>query len=134
MSALAPGRTFLTRDPAGRTLVVERGKCLRLTKKPARADDSAYVTERLEPYVVGSPKEIDGVTAPALPGAEAEVLDELMQRAVLLLAVMPRNQRREAIEEIISPHELDRGRRAIDALIRSGYVAVDEAGRLLRLH
>ena len=106
---------------------------MRLSKKPARADDSAYVTERLEPYVLGSPEEIEESAVPALPAAEAEVLDELMQRAVLLLAVMPRNQRRETIEESISPHDLDRGRRAIDALIESGYVIVDEAGRLRRL-
>lgn len=106
---------------------------MRLSRKPARADASAYVRERLEPYVVESPEEMNEVTVPALPAAEAEMLDELMQRAVLLLAVMPRNQRRETIEEIVSPHELDRGRRAVDALIGSGYVAVDEAGRLRRL-
>jgi hypothetical protein len=106
---------------------------LKLSKKSARVDDSAYVTERLEPYVVGSSEEIEDVAVTALPAAEAEVLDELMQRTVLLLAVMPRNQRRETIEEIISPHDLERGRRAIDALVESGYVAVDEAGRLRRL-
>jgi hypothetical protein len=106
---------------------------LRLSRKPAQVDDSAYVTERLEPYVLGSPEEIEEDAVPTLPPAEAEVLDELMQRAVLLLAVMPRNQRRETIEEIIAPHDLDRGRRAIDALIESGYVAVDEADRLRRL-
>ena len=102
---------------------------MRLSKKPARVDDSAYVPERLEPYVMESP-DVDESAVAALPPAEAEVLDELMQRAVLLLAVMPRNQRRETIEETVSPYDLVRGRRAIDALIDSGQVAVDEAGRL----
>lgn len=104
-----------------------------MSKKPVLGDDSVYVTERLEPYALGSAEDLEEVPAPAFPGADAEVLDELMQRAVLLLAVMPRNQTREAIEGIISPHDRRRGGRAIDLLIESGYVAVDEAGRLRRL-
>lgn len=90
-----------------------------------------YLTERLEPYVL-APDEMEKGSLSQLPAAEAEIYDELIQRAVLLLAVMPRNQRRESIEEVLSPHD-DRGRRAIDALIESGYVAVDEGGRLRRL-
>ena len=106
---------------------------MRLSRKPARTEDSVYVTERLEPYVLGSPDEMEKGAMSQLPAAEAEIYDELIQRAVLLLAVMPRNQRRDTIEEIISPHDLGRGRRAVDALIESGYVAVDDADRLRRL-
>ena len=41
---------------------------------------------------------------------------ELVERAATLLAVMPRDQLRATIEGLLSPHDLDKGREAIDAL------------------
>jgi len=94
-------------------------------------EESVYVAERLRPYVT-PPDEVDA-DAPSVPTPHSEALDELMQRAAMLLSVMPRNQHRETIEDIISPYDAELGRRAIDALIDSEFVAVDEAGRLRRL-
>ncbi|HEX2428915.1 MAG TPA: hypothetical protein VHI53_13365, partial [Gaiellaceae bacterium] len=61
---------------------------------------------------------------------DAELLNELMERAVTLLARMPRNQRRETIEDLLSPYDLAQGRSVVDALIEAAFVAEDDAGRL----
>jgi hypothetical protein len=58
--------------------------------------------------------------------------DELVQRAATLLLVMPPNQHRSTIEDLLSPDDPDRGRRAIDALIESAFVEEDSAGHLRR--
>jgi len=57
---------------------------------------------------------------------------ELVERAATLLAVMPRNQLRETIEDLLSPHDRERGRRAVDALIDAAFAIEDETGHLRR--
>ena len=60
----------------------------------------------------------------------AEVDGELVERAATLLAVMPRNQLRKTIEELLSPNDLERGRKAIDALIDAAFAIEDETGHV----
>ncbi len=60
----------------------------------------------------------------------AEVDAEMVERAATLLAVMPRNQLRKTIEELLSPHDLERGRKAIDALIDAAFAVEDETGHV----
>ena len=55
---------------------------------------------------------------------------DLVERAATLLAVMPRNQLRATIEGLLSPHDLDKGRQAIDALIDAAFAAEDETGHV----
>jgi len=43
---------------------------------------------------------------------------------------MPRNQLRTTIEGLLSPHDLDKGRGAIDALIDAALAAEDESGHV----
>ena len=61
------------------------------------------------------------------------VEDELVEKAATLLLVMPSNQRRETIQELLSPNDPDRGRRAVDALIDAAFATEDHAGRLRRI-
>ena len=58
---------------------------------------------------------------------------ELVERAATLLAVMPRNQLRETIEDLLAPNDRERGRRAVDALIEKAFAIEDETGHLRRL-
>ena len=58
--------------------------------------------------------------------------EELVERAATLLSVMPRNQLRATIEELLSPDDLERGRRAVDALIDAAFAIEDETGHLRR--
>jgi hypothetical protein len=82
------------------------------------------VAERLAPYeTVGS---LDAVEQP-----DDDVL-ELMERGMTLLLVMP-VQKRETVEDLLSPNDHEKGRRAVDALIESAFAAEDESGRLRRL-
>jgi hypothetical protein len=60
----------------------------------------------------------------------ATVDGELVERAATLLAVMPRNQLRKTIEELLSPNDLERGRKAIDALIDAAFAIEDETGHV----
>ena len=55
---------------------------------------------------------------------------ELLERAVALLAFIPRNQPRAKVEKLLSPNDEQRGRRAVDALIQAALVTEDERGRL----
>ena len=64
---------------------------------------------------------------------ESEAEPELVERAATLLAVMPRNQLRETIEDLLSPHDRERGRRAVDALIDAAFAIEDETGHLRRI-
>jgi PHD/YefM family antitoxin component YafN of YafNO toxin-antitoxin module len=59
-----------------------------------------------------------------------EADSELVERAATLLAVMPRNQLRETIEDLLSPNDLERGRKAIDALIDAAFAVEDETGHV----
>jgi hypothetical protein len=79
--------------------------------------------ERLDAY------ETPSVSVESADEAEAE----LIQRAATLLAVMPRNQLRKTIEDLLSPHDHERGRRAVDALIERAFAIEDETGHLRRL-
>ena len=60
----------------------------------------------------------------------AELDGELVERAATLLAVMPRNQLRKTIEELLSPNDLERGGKAIDALIDAAFAIEDETGHV----
>jgi hypothetical protein len=91
-----------------------------------RTDVEEYVdiAERLRPYLDTS---IDGESQ-STPDATPDA--ELLERAVNLLARMPRNQRRETIEDLLSPYDLAQGRRAVDALIEAAFVVEDDTGHL----
>jgi hypothetical protein len=101
-------------------------------REAARSEDVADVRMRLGPYLDTSPR---GADAPEHNGHEASpALDELTERAVTFVTVMPPRQRRATIEELVCPHDLERGRRAVETLIECSYLAEDERGclRLLR--
>ena len=79
------------------------------------------VVERLAPYDVAL---VDDVrSSQAVDG-------ELVKKAATLLQLMPRNQRRETIEDLVCPNDQPRGRRAVDALIDAEFAAEDWTGRL----
>jgi hypothetical protein len=82
------------------------------------------VAERLAPYETSEPSvvaEDDGVEP------------ELVERAATLLAVMPANQLRETIERLLSPNDLERGRKAIDALIDAAFAIEDSTGHIRKV-
>ncbi len=81
------------------------------------------VVDRLTPYAAA---EID------VPDAPEEADTELVERAARLLAVMPRHQLRATVEHLIAPNDLERGRRAIDALIDAAFAVEDETGHIRR--
>jgi hypothetical protein len=70
-----------------------------------------------------------------LPAAREpkDVDDDLVEKAVTLLLVMPRNQPCETLEGLVSPNDPERGRRAVDALIDAALAAEDTMGRLRRI-
>jgi hypothetical protein len=45
---------------------------------------------------------------------------------------MPRNQLRATIEQLLAPDDVERGRRAVDALIDAAFAIEDETGHLRR--
>jgi hypothetical protein len=61
------------------------------------------------------------------------VADEDVERAATLLLVMPGEQRRETIENLVSPNDAERGRAAVDALIEAAFAAEDTTGHLRRV-
>ena len=83
------------------------------------------VAERLASYAFSSPR---GTSNTGLDDAE------LVQKAATLLLVMPPNQSRETIEELLSPNDRERGRQAVDALIDAALAVEDEAGHLRGLN
>jgi hypothetical protein len=91
-----------------------------------RTDVEEYVdiAARLRPYLDAPADDESQLAVDAGPDAE------LMERAVNLLARMPRNQRRETIEDLLSPYDLDQGRSVVDALIEAALVGEDDSGRL----
>jgi hypothetical protein len=97
-----------------------------MARRGAREGDqfaAPRLAERLASYEYERPRD---------PSA-AQIADpELVERAATLLLVMPPNQPRETIEELISPHDRERGRRAVAVLIDSAFAAEDSAGRLHR--
>ena len=79
------------------------------------------VAERLAPYGASKVPDVS---------ENAEVDGELVERAATLLAVMPRNQLRKTIEQLLSPNDRERGRKAIDALINAAFAIEDETGHV----
>ncbi len=65
--------------------------------------------------------------------SETEAEPELVERAATLLAVMPRNQLRRTIEDLLSPRDRERGRQAVEALIDAAFAIEDETGHLRRI-
>lgn len=99
-----------------------------MTRTRTDAEKYVDIAERLRPYLDAH---IDDESQRAPDDApDAELLNELMERAVTLLARMPRNQRRETIEDLLSPYDLAQGRGAVDALIEAAFVAEDDTGHL----
>ena len=96
-------------------------------RKTAQGEEYVQVAERLRPYVDASAN--GGVDEAPPP----EIVDDLLRKAAMLLDVMPRNQRRETIVELISPYDAEKGRRAVDALIEASLVTEDVEGRLRRV-
>ena len=101
-------------------------------REAVRTEDTAAVAERLRPYVDSTEAPCDAPPH-AESGSAPPVLDELMERATTLLAVMPPHQRRATIEELVCPRNPERARMALDALIEGAFVVVDEMGFLRRL-
>jgi hypothetical protein len=95
-----------------------------VTRTRADAEEYVDITERLRPYLDASIYDESHRAPDAAPDAE------LMERAVNLLGRMPRNQRRETIEDLLSPNDLAQGRCVVDALIEAAFVAEDDTGRL----
>jgi PHD/YefM family antitoxin component YafN of YafNO toxin-antitoxin module len=95
----------------------------------AGVEEYVDIAERLRPYHLDARTDDESQRAP-VAAPNAELLDELMERAVNLLTLMSWNQRRETIEDLLSPHDLARGRRAVDALIEAAFVAEDDTGHL----
>lgn len=99
-----------------------------------RTEDERYVSleTRLRPFLGEAST---GDESRSVPGAalDAELIDErVLERALNLLMFMPRNQRRETIEDLLYPEDHERGRRAVDALIKAAYIAEDEYTGCLR--
>jgi hypothetical protein len=81
------------------------------------------VADRLLPYEI----------APSPPLDHDDEIDaELLERAVTMLTLGPRNQPRERVENLLSPDDPRRGHRVVDALIAAALVTEDERGRLRR--
>ena len=82
------------------------------------------VADRLLPYELSHPEPV---------GHDEQTDDELVEKAITLLRFMPRNQPRETVEDLLSPNDPQRGRRAVDALIEAALATVDAQGRLQRI-
>jgi hypothetical protein len=94
---------------------------MRLRAQEAVEFEVRSVAERLAPYELSRFK----------PPSDAEGVDsDLVEKAVTLLKVMPLNQHRETIENLLSPNDPLPGRRAVDALIDAALVTEDERGHL----
>ena len=98
----------------------------------ARAESMKGVAERLRPYTDSSFDDAGGreTREPVV----ASPLDDLTERVLTLVAVMPPGQRRGTIAELVSPHDIERGRLAVEKLIGDERLAEDNLGflRLLR--
>ena len=87
-------------------------------------------TEDAEFHVAGVADRLTPYGVQALPELDAEAPDpELVERAATLLVVMPR-QLRTTVEHLLAPHDPERGRRAIDALVAASLVVEDDTGHL----
>ncbi len=90
--------------------------------------------DRDEFRVTGVAERVHAYETSGVPPVDAEdsADNELVDRAATLLSVMPRNQLRATIERLLSPDDLARGRRAVDALIDSAFAIEDETGHIRR--
>ena len=86
------------------------------------------VAERLAAYTASEPE----ITVEVEVRADAYDA-ELVERGARLLAVMPRKQLRATIEDLLSPHDRERGRRAVDALIDAAFAIEDETGHIRKV-
>jgi hypothetical protein len=94
---------------------------MRLRAQEADEFEVGGVAERLARYELSRFK----------PVSDAEEVDsDLVEKAVTLLKVMPLNQHRQTVENLVSPNDPQRGRRALDALIDAALVTEDERGHL----
>lgn len=93
--------------------------------RPHATDDFRVtdVADRLGPYETSHVPSVDG---------DDRADPELVERAATLLSVMPRNQLRATIESLLDPNDLERGRRAVDALIDAAFAIEDETGHIRR--
>jgi hypothetical protein len=82
------------------------------------------VAERVASYAY---THVDGESGADVPE------EDLVEKAATLLLVMPPNQTRKTIEELVAPHDPERGERAVAALIESAVAVEDADGRLRRL-
>jgi len=86
------------------------------------------VAERLAAYGASEPEMTVEVEL------EDDAYDaELVERGARLLAVMPRRQLRATIEDLLSPDDRERGRRAVDALIDAAFAIEDETGHIRKV-
>lgn len=98
-------------------------------REATRSEDVADVANRLKPYIDTPHSRGEVATEPDASPA-SPMLDDLMERAATLVAVMPPHQRRATIGDLVCPNDPERGQRAIDALIEGAFVAEDERGCL----
>ena len=95
-------------------------------RRRAREEDEFRVT--------GVASRLDAYGTPDVSvSSETEAEPELVERAATLLAVMPRNQLRTTIEDLLSPHDRERGRQAVEALMDAALAIEDETGHLRRI-
>ena len=93
-----------------------------MRRRAGEADQvSVNVAERLAPYEL---------LRPSTATLRENVDGDLVEKAATFLVVMPRNQHRQTIEELLAPNDPEKGRRAVDALIEAAYASEDDAGRL----
>jgi hypothetical protein len=84
--------------------------------------------------VTGVAERLGAYEAAPVPVLDEETVDgELVEKAARLLSVMPRNQLRATIVSLVSPNDLERGGRAIDALIDAAFAIEDETGHIRRV-
>jgi hypothetical protein len=109
---------------------------MRRVREATRPENLQDVADRLKPYT----EPYAGLSSDAPRAREydtdasASPLDDLMERVLTLVAVMPPGQRRATVAGLVSPYEPERGSRAVEALVRDGRLTEDDLGhlRLLR--
>lgn len=85
-------------------------------------------------HVSGVADRLTAFQTSELPEMKEEAVDpELVERDATLLSVMPRNQLRTTVEGLLAPHDLERGRDAVDTLIDAAFAVEDETGHLRRI-
>lgn len=96
---------------------------MRVRRRQEEEFEVVGIADRMTPY--------EAATVPEVESQQAD--EDLVERAATLLAVMPRNQLRATIENLLSPHDRERGRKAVDALIDAAFAIEDETGHLRKI-